>query len=113
MNNFFLNPVIVFFFFLLLTGGGYVVILRFTDKGKSHPKKYLPYTGGQDFPTPDIQLSYQAFFRIGLLFGILHVSALVLSLLPLDWSSHQIGLVYLFGISISAYVLASPSKNKE
>lgn len=113
MMNFLLNPVFVFLFFLLLMTGAYVFILRFTDKGQPHPSKHQPYTGGQDFPTPDVQLSYQAFFRIGLLFGILHVAALVLSLLPLGWAKHQIGLLYLVCVMISAYVLANPDGKAE
>ncbi|MEE4194772.1 MAG: hypothetical protein V2J07_06215 [Anaerolineae bacterium] len=113
MKTLLLNPVFVFLFFLSLITGGYLVLLRFTDKGQPHPSKHQPYTGGQDFPTPDVQLSYQAFFRIGLLFGILHVTALVLSLLPLEWAQHQIGLLYLVGITISAYVLARPDGKGE
>jgi NADH:ubiquinone oxidoreductase subunit 3 (subunit A) len=103
-----LSPPLVFLFFLTLTTISYFVILRFSAKGKDHPGKYLPYTSGQIFPETEVQLTYQAFFRIGLLFGILHVAALVISIMPLDWASHRVGLLYLLGISISAFVLAKP-----
>jgi NADH:ubiquinone oxidoreductase subunit 3 (subunit A) len=103
-----LSPPLVFLFFLTLTTISYFVILRFSAKGRDHPGKYLPYTSGQIFPETEVQLTYQAFFRIGLLFGILHVAALVISIMPLDWASHRIGLLYLLGISIGAFVLAKP-----
>lgn len=105
MNTIFYSSPLFFIFFLLLGTLGYVLIHRHSAKGKDHPKKYLPYTGGQDFPTKDIQLSYQAFFRLGLLFAVLHVAGLVLSLLPFGREFSQIGVIYLTGIAISTYVL--------
>ena len=112
MKTILFSSPIFFLFFLLLGIFGYVLINRHAAKGKDQPKKYLPYTGGQDFPTKDVQLSYQAFFRLGLLFAVLHVAVLVLSLLPFGKNFTLIGMIYLTGIAISAYVLVLTSHKK-
>lgn len=101
-----LSPPIAFVIFFLLLFFGYVFIQRYAAKGLDHPDKHLPYSGGQKIPPVEVRLSYETFFRIGLLFGIAHVAVLVLATLPLNWASHRIGLLYLLGISISAIVLA-------
>jgi NADH:ubiquinone oxidoreductase subunit 3 (subunit A) len=105
--NILLSPPIAFTIFVVLLFLAYVFLQRYAAKGEDHPDKHLPYSGGQRIPPLEVRLSYETFFRIGLLFGIVHVAVLVLATLPLNWSSHRIGLLYLFGISISAIVLAS------
>jgi NADH:ubiquinone oxidoreductase subunit 3 (subunit A) len=100
------SPPVAFLIFFGVLTAGYLFLQQHAAKGKDHPEKHLPYSGGQTLPPTEVRLSYKAFFRIGLLFGIAHVAVLVLALLPLDWGTHQIGLIYLAGISISAFVLA-------
>ncbi len=102
-----LSVPLVFIFFILIFTIGYLVLSRFSTKGLDHKEKYLPYTGGQNFPPRVSRLSYQEFFKTGLLFGIIHVSALVISTLPIGWDKHQIGLIYVLGIGISVSVLTS------
>ena len=106
MNRIILSVPVVLLIFTALLTAVYLLLIRFSARGKDHPEKYLPYSGGQELPRREVQLSYQAFFRIGLLFGILHVSALMISTLPLTSSSIVIGILYLVGISISVFVLA-------
>ncbi len=106
MKNLLLSIPATFLFFVVLFTLLYLLLIRFSAKGEDHPEKYLPYSGGQQLPPRQVRLSYQAFFRIGLLFGILHVSALMISTLPLKPSMMGIGILYLAGISISAFVLA-------
>jgi hypothetical protein len=107
MNTFvLLSPPIAFltFFGLLILVNNF--LQRHAAKGKDHMDKHLPYSGGQRLPPVEVRLSYEKFFRLGLLFGIAHVAVLVLATLPLNWAAHRIGLLYLTGISISAIVLA-------
>ena len=73
----------------------------------------MPYTGGQTLPSKINRLSYQTFFRLGLLFGIVHVAALMIATLPLEWQQQKIGVIYLIGIGISAFVLARNTSDKE
>ena len=101
-----LSPPAAFILFFILVSLGYALVQRHTAKGLDHPDKHLPYSGGQKLPPTEVRLSYEAFFRLALLFGIAHVAVLVLATLPLAWISHRIGLFYLAGISISAIVLA-------
>lgn len=102
-----LSPPLVFLCFLFVIVLGYIWIGKHTPKGKDNPEKHLPYSSGQNLPQPLVQLSYQAFFRLGLLFAILHVAALVISTMPFEGASKSLGLFYLIGISISAYVLVT------
>lgn len=106
MKNLLLTIPVAFLFFVAFFSLLYVFLIRYSAKGEDHPEKYLPYSGGQGLPPGEVRLSYQAFFRIGLLFGIMHVSALMISTLPLKSSTIGIGIIYLVGISISAFVLA-------
>ncbi len=101
-----LSPPIAFTIFFILITLLYGYLQRFAAKGEDHPDKHLPYSGGQRIPPMEVRLSYETFFRLGLLFGIVHVAVLVLATLPMNWGSHRIGLLYLLGISISAAVLA-------
>lgn len=106
MKNYLLNIPAAFLFFVIIFTVLYLFLIRNSAKGKDHPEKYLPYSGGQELPPSEARLSYQAYFRLGFLFGILHVAALMISTLPLKSSMMGFGIVYLLGISISAYVLA-------
>ena len=106
MSYWLLNVPVVFLFFLVLLVTGYFVLSKFSAKGLDQDGKYRPYTGGQNLAPSENRFTYQTFFRLGLLFGIVHVAALIISTLPLDWADHNIGLIYLVGIAISAFVLA-------
>ncbi|HNT77511.1 MAG TPA: hypothetical protein PKH77_21055 [Anaerolineae bacterium] len=105
MDNFWSSPPVAFGVFLALTYGLYVLggVLGF--KGAPPPDRHLPYTGGErPRPLPGM-MAYHAFFRLALLFGILHVATLVLSTLPQDVLSHRTALLYLGGVAISVFVL--------
>lgn len=104
--NTLLSPPVAFIIFMVIVTLGYIFIQRHAARGLDHSEKHLPYSGGQKIPPIEVRLSYETFFRLGLLFGIAHVAVLVLATLPFGWSFHRIGLLYLIGISISAIVLA-------
>lgn len=101
-----LSPPVTFIIYFVVVTLGYIFIQRYSAKGLDHPEKHLPYSGGQKLPPVEVRLSYENFFRIGLLFGIVHVAVLVLATLPIMFEFHWVGLIYLIGISISAVVLA-------
>ena len=105
MDNVWLSPPVALTAFFLLAYGIYRLGGMLQAPGKSEPNKYLPYTGGElPSPTPNL-LGYQGFFRLALLFGILHIATLVLSTLPRDVRSHRTALAYAVGIAISVFVL--------
>lgn len=104
--NFLISPPIAFLIFLTIVFLGYRFIGKHSSKGLDHPEKHLPYSGGQDIPPAEVRLSYEAFFRLGLLFGITHVAVLILALISLGSRSPWLGLLYLAGVSISVFGLA-------
>ena len=105
MDNVWLSPPVALIVFFLLAYGIYRLGGMLQATGKNDPDKYLPYTGGElPSPAPNL-LGYQGFFRLALLFGILHVATLVLSTLPRDVRSHRTALAYAVGIAISVFVL--------
>jgi len=104
--NTLLSPPIAFLIFFGLLAVVYIFIQRHAAKGLDHADKHLPYSGGQKLPPTEVRLSYETFFRLGLLFGIAHVAVLVLATLPMNQASLWLGLLYLAGISISVLVLA-------
>lgn len=111
--NFLLSPPVAFGLFLLIVFLVYRFFRKRAAKGKDHTGKYLPYSGGQNLPLVEVQLSYQEYFRLGLLFGLIHVSTLVISLMPLQVESHKIGIFYLAALSVSAFGLVRGKSNKD
>lgn len=111
-NMVLLSPPVAFSVLFVLLFLGYRFIQKHTASGPDHPDKFLPYSGGQKIPPAEVRLSYKAFFRLGLLFGLVHVAVLVLATLPLVRGSLILGLFYLAGLSISAAVLALINKEK-
>jgi len=105
-----ISPPIAFLIFFVVLTALFIFLQRHAPKGLDHPEKHLPYSGGQKIPPLEVRMSYEAFFRLGLLFGIVHVAVLVLATLPLGDSSRWIGLLYLAGISISVLVLAQTKR---
>jgi len=106
MARFIISPPVAFILFLGLLTLIYLSLRKHSAKGPDHPDKHLPYSGGQKLPPVEVRLSYTTYFRLGLLFGVTHVAVLVLATFPMGIGNAGLGLVYLIGFSISAFVLA-------
>jgi NADH:ubiquinone oxidoreductase subunit 3 (subunit A) len=79
---------------------------RLGARGTPSEHKNLPYTGGEAAEPYPTRPGYHMFFRLALLFSVLHIVALVVSTLPRGAGAHRwIALVYLAGAAISAFVL--------
>ncbi|MFH1446145.1 MAG: hypothetical protein ABIG43_01880 [Chloroflexota bacterium] len=104
-----LSPPIAIIFFFLLALGLYGIGVKLAANGEYHSDKYLPYTGGEGLPLPEKHVSYAAFFRLALMFGILHVAGLVISTLPSTFEFYWVALFYLLGVGVSILVLADMS----
>lgn len=104
-----LSPPVAIIFFFLLALGLNAIGVKLAAKGEHHSDKYLPYTGGEGLPLPEKHVSYAAFFRLALMFGILHVAGLVISTLPFTFEFYWVALFYLFGVGVSVLVLADMS----
>jgi NADH:ubiquinone oxidoreductase subunit 3 (subunit A) len=104
MNGFTSPPVVASVFVALVYGlyrlGGWI-----SARGRDDPGKHQPYACGEELPPPRAQLSYHAFFRLALMFGILHLATLVLSTVPFGFASHRLAGLYLAGIGVSVLIL--------
>lgn len=105
MNDFWLSPPVAMVVFFALAYGLYLLGGVLGPEGTPSANKKLPYTGGeQPLPLPEV-LTYHAYFRLALLFSILHVATLVLSTVPRQAASYRLALVYLAGVGVSVFVL--------
>ncbi|MCK4961829.1 MAG: hypothetical protein KAS19_05050 [Anaerolineales bacterium] len=100
-----LSPPIAMCAFLALAYGLYRMGGALAASGEEHPGKHQPYACGENLLPPEVQLSYHSFFRLALLFAVLHLATLVVSTLPPERTSHRIAVAYLVGIAISVFVL--------
>jgi len=106
LNSVWLSPPVAFIIFLGLTYGLYRLGGWIAASGEHHEDKHLAYTGGEAVPPPTTgRFAYHVFFRLALLFAILHVATLVLSTLPGGVSARRAASVYAVGIAISVLVL--------
>lgn len=96
--------------FTLLALGLYRLAGRIAAKSDPTADKHLPYTGGEPHSPVPARLGYHRFFKLALLFSILHVAALVLSTLPRVGASRRTALIYLAGIAVSVVALVERSE---
>jgi NADH:ubiquinone oxidoreductase subunit 3 (subunit A) len=100
-----LSPPIVAGVFMLVAYGLYWLGGWIGARGRDDPGKHQPYACGEELPPPRAQLSYHGFFRLALMFGILHLATLVLSTLPFAFAPHRLAALYLASIGISVAAL--------
>lgn len=113
VQNLILSPPVALILFLGLGYGLYRLGGRLAPEGGTHEARRRPYTGGEELPAPTRRLSYHAFFRLALMFGILHVAALVVSTLPASLVTRRTALFYLVGIGISVFVLSDEDPKED
>jgi len=105
MQNLFLSPPFALAVFLGLAYGLYRLGGKLAARGKDDPGKHMPYACGEDLGLSHAQLSYHAFFKMALMFGILHLASLVIATLPAGATSRRFATLYLIGIGISVLAL--------
>ena len=105
MQNFLLSPPVVIAVFLGVAYGLYRLSGALAARGKNAPGKHQPYACGEDLVVPEAQLTYHAFFKLALMFGILHLATLVIATLPASGVSRRVATAYLVGIGVSVFVL--------
>jgi NADH:ubiquinone oxidoreductase subunit 3 (subunit A) len=100
-----LSPPVVIAVFVGLVYALYRLGGSLAARGRDAPGKHQPYACGEEIAPPRAQLAYHAFFRLALMFGILHLATLVLSTLPFETVSHRLAIAYLVGIGLSVLAL--------
>jgi NADH:ubiquinone oxidoreductase subunit 3 (subunit A) len=105
VQNLLLSPPIAFALLGALAYGLYRLGGIIAARGEDSPGKHQPYACGEDLPPPEAQLSYHAFFKLALMFGILHLATMVIATLPAGGFSQPLATLYLVGVGISVFVL--------
>lgn len=105
MREILLSPPVVMLVYLGVGYGLYRVGRSLAAHGEDHPGKHQPYACGEDLRSAPIKLAYHSFFRLALMFSVLHLAALTVSTLPGRGLFQPLGLVYLAGIAVSVLVL--------
>ena len=99
------SPSILFAIFISLGGLIFGVGKLIAAKGTKNPAKFIHYSCGEDLDTPHLELNYHAFFRLALLFGILHIVTLVVSTIPAKADIKILSVTYVFGAAVSMFIL--------
>jgi len=105
MEAILLSPPVVMLIYVGVGYGLYRLGRAWAAHGADHPGKEEPYACGEDLRPGPIKLSYHAFFRLALMFSVLHLATLTISTLPGRPSFRPLGLIYLMGIGVSVLVL--------
>jgi NADH:ubiquinone oxidoreductase subunit 3 (subunit A) len=105
MRNLMLSPPVAFALFCALAYGLYRLGGVLAARSEETPGKRQPYACGEDILPPEAQLSYHAFFKLALMFGILHLATLIIATLPAGGFSRRFATLYLVGVGIAVYVL--------
>jgi NADH:ubiquinone oxidoreductase subunit 3 (subunit A) len=105
MRNILLFPPFAMAVFMGLAYGLYLLGGKIAARGEESPGKHQPYACGEDLGLTQVRLSYHAFFKLALMFGILHLSSLVIATLPASGTSRRLATLYLIGIGVSVLVL--------
>jgi NADH:ubiquinone oxidoreductase subunit 3 (subunit A) len=105
MRDILLSPPFAMALLMGLAYGLYLLGGKLAARGEESPGKHQPYACGEDLGLSHAQLSYHAFFKLALMFGILHLASLVIATLPAGGTSRRFATLYLIGIGISVLVL--------
>lgn len=114
MSNatFWFSPPILIIIFMLL-GALLLLIGRvISAKGEYNRTKHLHYSCGEDLDAPHVQVSYHAFFRLALLFSILHIVALVISTIDRNADNKIHAVLYLIGAGVCIFILLERNEQK-
>lgn len=105
MKGILLSPPFVMLVYLGTGYGLYSLGRAWAAHGEDHPGKREPYACGEDLRPAPIKLAYHSFFRLALMFSVLHLATLTVSTLPGRGMFPVVGLAYLIGIAVSVLVL--------
>jgi NADH:ubiquinone oxidoreductase subunit 3 (subunit A) len=111
-TTFWFSPPVLMIVFLLL--GGFMLFIgkMISAKGRHSRAKYLHYSCGEELNHSSLSLNYHAFFRLALLFGILHIVALIISTMDPNADTKLYPVLYLLGAGVSMFILLERDEKK-
>ena len=95
-----MNPLVGGLVFLGLAYGLYWLGGRLQATGQDSPGKHLPYACGEDLGLEESRFSYQRFFRLALMFVVVHMATLVVAFLPTALEDRVLATVYMLGVAV-------------
>jgi len=107
------SPPIVFAIFFI---AGWLLIAnakKVAPSGEESPGKYTHYSCGEDLDAPSFSLNYHQFFRLALLFGVLHIVALVIATIPAESDIKILPAIYIFSAGVGMYILLERDESKK
>lgn len=99
------NPLIGWLAFIGLGAALYWIGGRLQARGPEVEGKHLPYACGEDISSEEARLSYPRFFRLALMFVVVHIATLQIALLPSGAGAREMATVYLLGVAVCVDVL--------
>lgn len=99
------SPPVALALFLALGVLGYRWVGRRSPRGSDSPGKRQPYACGEDLSPTEIRLSYRRFFRLALMFVVVHMATLVVAFLPRSLDVRLLATGYLLGIGVCVDIL--------
>ncbi len=95
---------------VLFSGLGWALHARagkWAARGEDSPGKHLPYACGEDLVPNQTEMSYQRFFRLALMFVIVHIVTLVIATLSREIEIRALATAFVLGVAICIDVLTS------
>lgn len=111
--SFILAPLPLFLLFAIV--GAFLLLAGrwLSAKGEDNPGKHEHYACGEDLELVPGNIHYHVFFRLALLFGILHIVALIISTVALDvGSTKALPILYVAGAAVSMLILLERDEYK-
>lgn len=78
---------------------------KIAAKSDESAGKHLHYSCGEDMDAPSFNLNYHQFFRLALLFGVLHIVALMIATIPAESEIRILPIIYLVGAGMGMFIL--------
>lgn len=104
------SPPVAFALFFGLVGGLYRLAGRLAARGSESEGKRQPYACGEDLTAGGTRLSYRRFFRLALMFVVVHMGTLVVATLGGRLDTRVLGTAYLLGIVLCMDVLVAEDR---
>ena len=112
-QNFWITAPVLFTTFMIFASLFMSICNLFSAKSRDNPDKYSHYSCGEELDVHNPELNYHAYFRLALLFGILHIVALIVSTIPPgNPKTNTLSGIYLIGVSVSIFILLERNDDK-
>jgi len=83
---------------------------KWAARGEDSPGKHLPYACGEDLVPNATEMSYQRFFRLALMFVIVHIVTLVIAALSRETEVRALATAFVLGVAVCIDVLTARAK---